>query len=106
MGESESSYRAFLDSRAREGLRRTLMEVAACGPRIIEVQGRSYVNFSSNDYLGLRFHKDLISRSAEWAQAYGVGSGASRLVTGNLDLFAPIEARLARLKKKPAALIM
>jgi 8-amino-7-oxononanoate synthase len=35
-----------------------------------------------------------------------VGSGASRLVTGNLDLFAPIEVKIAKLKKKPAALIM
>lgn len=35
-----------------------------------------------------------------------MGSGASRLVTGNLDLFAPIEAKVAKLKNKPAALIM
>ena len=35
-----------------------------------------------------------------------MGSGASRLVTGNLDLFPPIEAKVARLKGKPAALVM
>ena len=72
----------------------------------IRIEGRSYVNFSSNDYLALRFHQALIGRAMEWAEAYGVGSGASRLVTGNLDLFAPIEAKAARLKNKPAALVM
>jgi 8-amino-7-oxononanoate synthase len=103
---SERRYQAFLDTRGREGLRRSLSEVAALDARVINVEGRSYVNFASNDYLALRFHKALIERAAEWAKAYGVGSGASRLVTGNLDLFAPIEAKVAKLKRKPAALVM
>ncbi len=106
MAASESRYRAFLDARAREGLRRSLLTVAARDARIIGAEGRSYVNFASNDYLGLRFNQALIGRAIEWAETYGVGSGASRLVTGNLDLFAPIEAKLATLKGKPAALVM
>ena len=103
---SESRYQAFLDTRDREGLRRSLSEVAARDARSITVAGRSYVNFASNDYLALRFHKLLIERAGEWAKAYGAGAGASRLVTGNLDLFAPLEAKVAKLKGKPAALIM
>lgn len=103
---SERRYQVFLDARSREGLRRTLNPVVARNARIVSVGGRSYVNLTSNDYLALRFHKALIRRAAEWAEAYGVGSGASRLVTGNLDLFAPIEAKVAKLKNKPAALIM
>jgi len=106
MTASERSYRAFLDARAAEGLLRSLLAIASCDARIRGAEGRSYVNFSSNDYLGLRFHALLIGRAVEWAEAYGVGSGASRLVTGNLDLFAPIEAKVARLKGKPAALVM
>ena len=106
MAASESRYQAFLDARAREGLRRSLTEIAAPDAREIHVDGGTYTNFSSNDYLGLRFHEALIGRARDWAEAYGVGSGASRLVTGNLDLFAPIEAKLARLKHKPAALVM
>ena len=104
MAASESRYRAFLDARA--GLRRSLLAVAARDARIIEAEGRSYVNFSSNDYLALRFHETLIGRATAWAETYGVGSGASRLVTGNLDLFGPIEAKIAHLKKRPAALVM
>ena len=103
---SESRYQAFLDARRRQGLRRFLNQVAAHDARTINVGGRSCVNLASNDYLALRFHKALIRCAAEWAEAYGVGSGASRLVTGNLDLFAPIEAKVAKLKNKPAALIM
>jgi 8-amino-7-oxononanoate synthase len=106
MAASESRYRAFLDARAREGLRRSLLVVAARDARIIGAEGRSYINFASNDYLGLRFNQAVIARAVEWAETYGVGSGASRLVTGNLDLFAPIEAKLATLKGKPASLVM
>jgi len=106
MTASESRYQAFLDARAREGLRRSLTEIAALDAREVRIDGRTYINFSSNDYLGLRFHEALIGRARDWAEAYGVGSGASRLVTGNLDLFGPIEAKLARLKQKPAALVM
>ena len=103
---SERRYRAFLDSRAGEGLRRSLVAVAAHDARSIAAGDRSYINFSSNDYLGLRFNETLIARAKAWAEAWGVGSGASRLVTGNLDPFAPIEAKLARLKGKPTALVM
>jgi 8-amino-7-oxononanoate synthase len=106
MAANESRYRAFLDSRAREGLRRSLLTVAARDARIIGAEGRSYINFASNDYLALRFNEALIGRAVEWAEIYGVGSGASRLVTGNLDLFAPIEAKVAKLKEKQAALVM
>ena len=106
MAASESRYRDFLDAHAREGLRRSLLTVAARDARIIGAEGRSYINFASNDYLGLRFNQVLISRSIAWAETYGVGCGASRLVTGNLDLFAPIEAKLAALKGKPASLVM
>jgi 8-amino-7-oxononanoate synthase len=103
---SESRYRAFLAARGRDGLRRSLSEVAARDARIVNVRGKTYVNLASNDYLALRFHKALRERAAKWAETYGVGSGASRLVTGNLDLFGPIEAKVAKLKKTPAALIM
>jgi len=106
MPGSESRYQAFLDSLARESLRRELIDVVALDARTMRVKGRDYVNLASNDYLALRFNQALIDRAAEWAKRYGTGSGASRLVTGNLDLFAPIEAKIAKLKSKPSALIM
>lgn len=103
---SEARYQAFLDQRAQQGLRRFLLAVAAGEARTVKAGGGAYVNFSSNDYLGLRFNETLIRRAIAWADEWGVGSGASRLVTGNLELFKPIEAKLARLKNKPASLVM
>ena len=106
MPGSESRYQAFLEGLARESLRRKLTEVSPVDARTIRVEGHDYVNLASNDYLALRFHRELIERAREWAERYGVGSGASRLVTGNVDLFARIEAKVTKLKGKPSALVM
>lgn len=103
---SESRYQAWLEAHGRDGLRRGLTAISASDSRTIRVGPRSFINFASNDYLALRFHPALVEQACTWAKSYGVGSGASRLVTGNLDLFAPIEAKIAKLKGKPAALIM
>ena len=86
--------------------RRALTQVEARDARTIRIGDAAYVNLASNDYLALRFHPALIERARAWAEEYGMGSGASRLVTGNLDLFAGLEAKVAKLKGKPAALIM
>jgi len=106
MGTSESRYRAFLEGRGREGLRRELIQFEILDARSVRVAGKTYVNLASNDYLGLRFHSEVIKRASEWASRYGTGSGASRHVTGNLAAFDALEAKLARLKGKEAALIM
>lgn len=103
---SESRYQAFLAAASSEGLRRSLTDVAPRDARTVRVKGRDYVNLASNDYLALRFRPELIERTCEWATLYGAGAGASRLVTGNLDLFARIEEKVAKLKRKPAALVM
>ena len=106
MAGSESRYGAYLEARAREGLARSLLPVEMPDARTIRIDGETLVNFASNDYLGLRFHPETIARAREWAGRYGTGSGASRLVTGNLTLFEATETKVARLKGKPAALIM
>jgi len=68
--------------------------------------GRELINFSSSDYLGLSTHPELIARSQEYAKQYGVGAGASRLVSGNFSLYEEIESRLATALGKPTALIL
>jgi 8-amino-7-oxononanoate synthase len=106
MAMSESRYKAFLEARGREGLRRDLIQFEVPDARSVRVAGKTYVNLASNDYLGLRFHPEVIARAREWTTIYGTGSGASRLVTGNLGGFATLEAKIASLKGKQAALIM
>jgi 8-amino-7-oxononanoate synthase len=67
--------------------------------------GRRLLSFSCNDYLNLSQHPAIKAAAIEALQRYGIGSGASRLVTGNHPLFAGLEARLARLKQTQAACV-
>jgi len=69
------------------------------------VDGRELINFSSNDYLGLARHPALIARAQEWTGRWGAGAGASRLVTGTIDAYQQVEAKIAALKGTEAALI-
>ncbi|HUI12149.1 MAG TPA: 8-amino-7-oxononanoate synthase [Xanthobacteraceae bacterium] len=70
-----------------------------------ERDGRRLLSFSCNDYLNLSRHPDVIAAAVETTTRYGVGAGASRLVTGNHPLFAELETRLARLKGTAAACV-
>jgi 8-amino-7-oxononanoate synthase len=70
-----------------------------------ERNGRRLLSFSCNDYLNLTQHPALIEAAIEAAKRYGVGAGASRLVTGNHPLYAELESRLARLKATEAACV-
>ena len=106
MKRCESRYKAYLDARQSQGLRRSLLDVQHRGATTLEYDGRDYLNFSSNDYLGLAQHPLLAERAGEWARAYGAGSAASRLVTGNMDIFGVLEAKLARFKGVEAATIL
>jgi 8-amino-7-oxononanoate synthase len=72
----------------------------------IRLAGRSLLNFSSNDYLGLARHPLLAERAAQWVHAYGSGARASRLVCGNLSVHESVEAKLARAKGTEAALLL
>ena len=106
MTNRESAYKAYLDERQSQGLRRTLVDVVHIDATTLRFEGREYLNFSSNDYLGLSHHPLLAERAGEWARAHGSGSSASRLVTGNIDLFASLEGKLARFKNAEVVTII
>lgn len=86
-------------------LRRTLQPVAPIGKHI-EIDGRRLLNLASNDYLGLAQHPAMIAAATGAAERYGVGAGASRLVTGTLALHAEVEQRFAAFKHAEAALLL
>src|SRR4029077_19841097 len=67
--------------------------------------GRPLLSVSCHDYLHLRRHPAIIKAAVEAAQRYGVGAGASRLVTGNHPLYEELETSLARLKGTEAACV-
>jgi len=79
-------------------LRRRLVESAREGAIWITRGDRRLLSFCCNDYLNLTQHPAVIEAAVEATRRWGVGAGASRLVTGNHPLYAVLEARLARLK--------
>jgi 8-amino-7-oxononanoate synthase len=74
--------KAALDKRANVSLLRKRVEVTNNIQAIIEVAGQHYINFSSNDYLGLSQHPDVLQSFAEGLSLYGASSSASSVVTG------------------------
>jgi len=94
-----------LEDLKRSGLYRSLREVEGPPGTTIVIDGRKLLQFSSNNYLGLANHPRLKAAAMAAVERYGVGSGASRLVCGNLDLNRKLEEKLAQLKKKEAALL-
>jgi 8-amino-7-oxononanoate synthase len=74
------------------------------GPTLV-LDGQEVVNFSSNNYLGLANHPALREAAKDAIDRYGCGSGASRLISGNMTLHEELEARLAELKGTEAALV-
>ena len=101
MKSSESgpaSYRSELETLKKEHRLRTLQPVQAEeSKRHLTSEGRHYLNFCSNDYLGLSTHPELIRRSCEAAGRYGTSSSSSRLVSGSLDIHHQLEERIAAL---------
>ncbi len=73
-------------------------------PYVIK-EGKKLINFCSNDYLGLCSHPKVIERSVEFTKKYGAGSGASRLVSGSLNIHQELEQKLARTFGAEAALV-
>jgi 8-amino-7-oxononanoate synthase len=85
-------------------LRRALVTTERRGI-IAERGGQPLISFSCNDYLGLSTHPTVAEAAQKAIARFGVGAGASRLVTGNHPLYEELEARLARLKGTPAACV-
>lgn len=87
-----------------EGLRRSRRLLETPQRARVTVDGREYVAFCSNDYLGLAAHPELIAAACEGAQRYGVGAGASHLILGHSQAHHALEHALARFVDLPAAL--
>jgi 8-amino-7-oxononanoate synthase len=89
----------------REHLHRVLIPTERLDDLWVERKGRRLLSFCCNDYLGLSHHPALKAAAIAAIERYGVGAGASRLVTGNHPFYEELERRLARLKGKDAACV-
>ncbi len=93
-------WQEWLDAQAAQREAATLRRVLT--PRGPE---ETVVDLAGNDYLGLSRHPQVTSAAAQAALTWGGGSGASRLVTGTLQLHADLETELAAYTGQPAALV-
>ncbi len=88
-----------------KSLHRVLVETDRLDGIWVERNGRRLLSFCCNDYLNLTHHPAIKEAARAAIARHGVGSGASRLVTGNHPLFGALERRLARLKGSEAACV-
>lgn len=94
-----------LEALEAQQLRRSLVETTRTENVILQRGGKSYLSFSCNNYLGLAQDTRVIAAAQNALADYGVGSGASRLVTGQHPLHRTLEARLAEHQGSDAALL-
>ena len=72
---------------------------------VIELEGKSLINFASNDYLGLAGDDRLIHAATEAIKQYGTGSTGSRLLSGHRQLHEDLESAIAQLKQTEDAIV-
>ncbi|MBV9463019.1 MAG: 8-amino-7-oxononanoate synthase [Verrucomicrobiae bacterium] len=94
-----------LEELSAQQLRRKLTEVGSPQGPEIEIEGRKYSNFSSNDYLGLAAHPRVREGARRAIEEFGAGSGASRLICGDLAPARRLERKLAEHLEAQAALV-
>ena len=87
----------------RQGLLRLQRVLEAPQQATTTFDGRSVVNLSSNNYLGLTTHPLLKARAIKAIEDFGVGSGSVRTIAGTMSIHAELERRLALFKRTEAA---
>ena len=104
--DTDAAYEETLRGLDDQRLLRKLHPV--CGEsghvRVHDVDGRALISFSSNDYLGLAHHPKVKGAAIDATEVHGVGSGASRLITGTHPVHLLLEEAIAEFKGVKAAL--
>lgn len=91
--KEQNLYRKVIDTESKEGMK-------------IRINGRDFINFASNDYLGLSNHPIVMEASLEAIRTFGVGGGASRLLCGGTIINGKLEELLSRFKDTDRALVL
>jgi 8-amino-7-oxononanoate synthase len=95
----------FLKKRQGDGLLRKLLPARFRQQGRIYFGKKEYIDFSSNDYLGLSHHPKLLEASKIALEKFGASASASRLLSGNLEIYHQLEEKIAQFKNKEAALV-
>ena len=108
MGDLSSKNRQgfdeYLANLEAQHLRRNLRVFDSPAGPVMTHQGRSFINFASNNYLGLNNHPAIRESAIAAMNTFGVGSGASRLISGTLLPHQELETAIAQFKRTEAAL--
>ena len=98
-------FDADLSQRMRSGMHRTRRAITSVQGPIVIIAGKELLNFSSNDYLGLAAHPELLDTLKRAVDVHGVGAGASQLVCGHSVVHAELEEALAKFTGRQRALV-
>ncbi|MCC6758906.1 MAG: 8-amino-7-oxononanoate synthase [Candidatus Omnitrophica bacterium] len=101
----ETNLKETLAELSERGLKRKMRTIEGSQSREITLDGRKVLNFCSNNYLGLADDPRLGAAAAASITAEGFGSGASRLVCGNLSSHSRLEEKIAEFKGTERALL-
>jgi glycine C-acetyltransferase/8-amino-7-oxononanoate synthase len=94
-----------LEEIKKSGLYRELNVVENAQGTHLEIKGKTYLSFCSNNYLGLANHPVVIKAVKDAVEKYGWGAGASRLVSGNMTLHEKLENEISKFKGKEASIV-
>ena len=95
----------FLKEQENKNLLRRLRVINKKKDVVLKINNKSYIDFSSNDYLSLSGHKALIKTAKRYTAKYGTGGNASRLLSGTMEFHIELENKIAKLKQKESGLL-
>ncbi len=96
---------AEIESLKKKGLFREMVCVDGMQGPVVSAEGRELLLFSSNNYLGLASHPEVIQAQTDAVKKYGTGACASRLISGNMHLHEKLEKRIAEFKNTESAIV-
>lgn len=99
------SIKQFLEQRQKQHTLRVLSPVTSRRPGKVTQGDAEYVDFSSNDYLGLSSHDELIEAAHTALNDFGAGTCAARLMSGDLEIHHKLEKETAIFKNKESVLL-
>lgn len=89
----------------KEGVYRTLSVNQSPSEAVINLNGKKVINLCSNNYLGFANHPRLKKAAVNAINDYGVGAGAVRTISGNMQIHEDLDQKIAQFKKEEAALV-
>lgn len=101
----ENSIKLKIEELKKEGVYRKLSVSSSPNKAVITLNGKQVINLCSNNYLGFANHPRMKEAAKKAIDKYGVGSGAVRTISGNIEIHEELDERLAKFKREEAALV-